>query len=107
MSDPSTIWFPSKVGWWLGIILALLPLISLGVLVTSLTSDDPVAGSTRSSGRHAHLLRDDDLPGRSRGLPLYPGDALRVATGWRSVGSHRGYALSLLALWVAAISFAA
>lgn len=29
------MWFPSKVDWWLGIILALLPFASLGVLVAS------------------------------------------------------------------------
>ncbi|MDO8944476.1 MAG: PH domain-containing protein [Desulfobacterales bacterium] len=41
MSDSSTVWFPSMVDRWLGVILALLPLISLGVLAASLTGDDP------------------------------------------------------------------
>lgn len=41
MSDSSTMWFPSKVDWWLGIILALLPFVSLGVLAASLASGDP------------------------------------------------------------------
>lgn len=39
--DSQCLWFPSKVDWWLGIILALLPVVSLGVLLTSLVSEDP------------------------------------------------------------------
>jgi membrane protein YdbS with pleckstrin-like domain len=35
-----TEWYPSKVDWWLGLILIVLPFVSLGVLATSLASGD-------------------------------------------------------------------
>jgi len=41
MSDMDVVWYPSKIDWWLGLILVLVPLVSLGVLAASLTSDDP------------------------------------------------------------------
>ena len=33
-----TKWYSSKVDWWLGLILFVLPLVSLSVLATSLAS---------------------------------------------------------------------
>jgi asparagine N-glycosylation enzyme membrane subunit Stt3 len=38
MSDPNITWYPSKVDVWLAVILALLPLVMLGTLVSSLRS---------------------------------------------------------------------
>lgn len=43
MPEPQIVWYPSKVDWWLGVILAIVPFSSLTVLVISLRSDDPVA----------------------------------------------------------------
>lgn len=37
-----TIWYRSKVDWWLGLILIVVPLVSLAVLVASFRSSDRV-----------------------------------------------------------------
>jgi hypothetical protein len=42
MPDPHTVWYPSKLDWWLGVILAVVPLSSLAVLVISLSGGDAV-----------------------------------------------------------------
>lgn len=39
-SERDAIWFPSKIDWWLGALLVLLPLWMLGILVLSLMSGD-------------------------------------------------------------------
>ena len=39
----NTVWYPSKVDWWLGLILIVLPLIALGTLVASLASGEATA----------------------------------------------------------------
>ena len=42
MQTRETRWYASAVDWWLGVVLVLVPLISVAVLVAALVDDKPV-----------------------------------------------------------------
>ncbi|NTW29135.1 MAG: PH domain-containing protein [Coriobacteriia bacterium] len=50
MSDASATWFRSKIDWWIGLILVVLPFIELGGLAAALLAGDREAATAMAMG---------------------------------------------------------